>query len=508
MTLHLHAGTHPDRPAVVDAETGAWLTYAQVDDAARQLSAYLASKGLSEGDSLAVVMDNDLHYLEVVWAGLRSGLRVTPVNSHLRAEEAAYIIQDCAAKAVIASARVANLPGVRALLDAQTTCLVVGGDVAGYLPYEAEVANIAPAAVVGSLGDLMLYSSGTTGKPKGVRRPPSGLRADEAPLLTMLYRLFGFSESTVYLSAGPLYHAAPIGALIGTSAIGGTTVLMRRFDPTDALQWLAKYKITHSQWVPTMFVRMLKLPASIRDGLDLSSHRFAVHAGAPCPVHVKHEMMEWWGPILHEYYGGSEGNGFTYIGPDEWLAHPGSVGKPLVGSVHITDEDGNELAPGTVGSVFFSGGGTFEYHGDEAKTAKAHNHRGWSTLGDIGYVDEDGYLYLTDRAAFTIIRGGVNVYPQEAEDVLVQHAAVADCAVLGVPDDDLGERVVAVVELVSGVEGSAPLAEELITHCTTRLSKFKCPEAVYFVSELPRMPSGKLAKHALKDLVAATSGGE
>jgi acyl-CoA synthetase (AMP-forming)/AMP-acid ligase II len=344
----------------------------------------------------------------------------------------------------------------------------------------------------------MLYSSGTTGRPKGVKPP---LRA--APLgapqafATLLVGLYGFSDSTVYLSPAPLYHAAPAGWTTMTQRLGGTAVVMERFDAEEWLALVERHRATHSQLVPTHLVRLLKLPEDVRRRYDLSSLELVVHAAAPCPPEVKRAAIEWLGPIVHEFYSGSEGSGFCAIGPQEWLDHPGSVGRSLMGAVHIVGEDGEDAAAGEEGQVWFESATRFEYHGDPTKTATAWNDRGWSTMGDIGRLDAEGYLYLTDRVANTIISGGVNVYPREAEDVLILHPAVHDVGVVGVPDDDLGQRVVAYVQPEPAAEPDDALAAELVAWCRARLTHYKCPSEVRFLDELPRLPTGKLLKRAL-----------
>jgi long-chain acyl-CoA synthetase len=306
----------------------------------------------------------------------------------------------------------------------------------------------------------------------------------------------------VYLSPAPIYHAAPLGFSIATTALGGTVVMMRHFDPLEALAAIERHRITHSQWVPTMFSRMLKLPEEDRNRFDLSSHKVAIHAAAPCPRPVKEAMFEWWGPIIHEYYGGSELNGLTYVGPQDWLAHPGTVGRAVLGVLHICDDDGNELPPGHPGLVYFEQEKRpFHYHKDEQQTRSSQHpdHPNWTALGDVGYVDEEGFLYLTDRATFMIISGGVNIYPREIEDVLVMHPAVDDVAVIGVPNPDMGEEVKAIVQLVPGREGTPELADELIAFARERLTHYKCPKSVDFDPQLPRLPTGKLYKRVLRD---------
>ena len=353
-------------------------------------------------------------------------------------------------------------------------------------------------------GAFMLYSSGTTGRPKGIIRPlPERSIADEDMAVSGLQRaLWGFDENAVYLSPAPLYHSAPIGFCQGVQSLGGTVVMMRRFDPVHALQAIEDHKVSHSQWVPTMFTRMLKLPEADRTGFDLSSHKVAIHAAAPCPPAVKREMFDWWGPILYEYYGGTEMNGFTQCGPDEWLAHPGTVGKSILGVIHVCDEDGRELPNGEPGIVYFElPVMPFEYLKDPKQTKDAQHpeHANWSALGDVGYVDDEGYLYLTDRATFMIISGGVNIYPQEIEDAMVMHPKIADVAVIGVPNPEMGEEVKAIVQLVEGVEPDEALAAQLVAYAREHIAHYKCPKSVDFRDELPRLPTGKLYKRLLKD---------
>jgi acyl-CoA synthetase (AMP-forming)/AMP-acid ligase II len=381
---------------------------------------------------------------------------------------------------------------------------MVGEPVEGYDSYDRAVAGASAAPLAEEpLGDLMLYSSGTTGRPKGIRRPATGGSVRHGlPLARLLGDLFGFSDQTVYLSPAPLYHSAPLAYTTAVQALGGTTVIMEHFDPAGSLAAIERYGVTASQWVPTMFSRMLKLPPATRQAYDLSSHTMAIHAAAPCPRTVKQAMFDWWGPILHEYYSGTELNGVTYCGPSDWLAHPGTVGRAVIGSLHICDDDGVEVPTGEIGTVYFElPVAPFEYHKDAGQTKATQHpvHPNWTTLSDVGRVDEDGYLYLSDRKSFMIISGGVNIYPQEIENCLIAHDKVADVAVFGVPNEDLGEEVKAVVEPRAGAEAGPDLAAELISFARERLSHYKCPRTVDFVDELPRLPTGKLYKRLLRD---------
>jgi acyl-CoA synthetase (AMP-forming)/AMP-acid ligase II len=377
---------------------------------------------------------------------------------------------------------------------------MLDGVIDGYESWEAATAALPQSPIADEAeGAAMLYSSGTTGYPKGVKKPLPEEPFGAAPAVNVLSALYGATADSVYLSPAPLYHAAPLNFSMSCLRQGTQVVVMEHFEPEAALRFIEQYRATHSQWVPTMFVRMLKLPEEVRAQYDLSSLRCAIHAAAPCPIPIKEDMIEWWGPVLYEYYAGTEGNGFVQLNSAEWLAHKGSVGRPLNCELHICDDDGNELPVGESGTIYFGGGGQFEYHNDPDKTAGSRHPKGWTTLGDVGYVDEDGYLYLTDRKHFMIISGGVNIYPQEAENVLITHPAVMDVAVFGVPNEEFGEEVKAVVQPRDLSAAGPELAHELLTYCRERLSHIKCPRSVDFRAELPRHPTGKLYKRLLKD---------
>src|SRR5579871_3422076 len=414
----------PDKPAIIIAEKGEQLTFKELDDRSNQFAQYLHARGLRRGDHVAILMENNLRYMEVVWAAFRSGLYLTAVNRYLPPNDAAYIVGDCQAKAIVSSYdRRGVVDGLLPLIPACPIRLMVDGTADGWESYEAAIAS-QPARPLDKqwMGDSMLYSSGTTGRPKGILRPLPDMTVAQGFALRQSVNRYGFSPDTVYLSPAPLYHAAPLGYVTQVLGYGGTVVMMQHFDPEAALRFIEQYKVTHSQWVPTMFVRMLKLPAEARTRHDLSSHQIAIHAAAPCPVDVKRQMIEWWGPILHEYYAGTEGAGATIIDSADWLAHPGSVGRPSLGILHICDEDGTELPTGESGLIYFEREQMmFAYHNDPTKTRAAQHpaHDNWASLGDVGYVDEEGYLYLTDRKAFMIISGGVNIYPQAIEDALI-----------------------------------------------------------------------------------------
>jgi acyl-CoA synthetase (AMP-forming)/AMP-acid ligase II len=497
-----HAAASPEKLAVVMGGSGERRSYRQLEDASNRVAQLLRSAGLRRGDNVAVLLTNRPEWYEVVWGALRAGLYVTPVNFHLTAAEAGYIVRDCGARALFADAGLADtVVAMAGDLDGVALRVAVGGLLDGFEDLGAAVAGCPAAPIADEVeGTWMLYSSGTTGRPKGIKPPLRGAPLGaETPFASLLVGLYGFSTETVYLSPAPLYHAAPAGWTTTTQRLGGTVIVMERFDAEEWLALVERHAVTHSQVVPTHLVRLLKLPEEVRRRYDLSSLRGVVHAAAPCPPEVKRAAIEWLGPIVFEYYSGSEGTGFCAIGPDEWLEHPGSVGRSLMGAVHIVGDDGQELPTGVEGQVWFETATRFEYHGDAERTAAAWNDRGWSSLGDIGWVDADGYLYLTDRVAHTIISGGVNIYPREAEDVVIMHPAVLDVGVVGVPDDEMGERVVAFVQLAP--DGARPaedaLADELLGWCRDRLTHYKCPTEVRFVDELPRLPTGKLLKRSL-----------
>jgi acyl-CoA synthetase (AMP-forming)/AMP-acid ligase II len=504
----VHAATHPNRPAIILAETGEVITYAQLHEGAVRLSNVLRDAGLQPGDHIALCMENHPRYMEVIWGCHYAGLVYTACSSRLTSAELTYIINDCAAKAYITSKYKADqaleiadgIPNVGLRL-------MLSGTVNGYDSYESVVDSASTTPLENMIdGTDMLYSSGTTGMPKGVSRAfpstPLGTAAGLGVAVTDM--LFKFRDGMVYLSPAPLYHAAPLRFNISVHVKGGTTVIMEHFDAENYIAFADKYKATHTQLVPTMFIRMLKLDPSVRAKYDMSSLEIAIHAAAPCPAETKKAMIEWWGPIIHEYYAGTEGNGFVYCNSEMWLAHPGSVGTAIQGVVHICDDEGNELPQGESGTVFFEGTAQFEYHNDPEKTKSSRDPkgRGWSTLGDVGYLDADNFLYLTDRKAFMIISGGVNIYPQESENVLVNHPAVVDVAVFGVPNDDFGEEVKGVVQPVTmpaSPEEAAALEKELIAYCRSQLADVKCPRSIDFRPELPRHPTGKLYKRLLKD---------
>ena len=498
----VHATTTPDKPAYVMAGSGEVVTYRQLDERSNQVAQLLRAAGLRRGDGIAFMLENSARFFEICWGAQRAGLYYTAISSRLTAPEAAYIVQDCGATVFITSA--ANREVAAAIVDDipdVAVKLMIDGTADGYERYEDAVAQQPTTAIADeSEGGDMLYSSGTTGRPKGVKVPlPEGPIGTPSSVTALAQMLYGFTADTVYLSPAPMYHAAPLRFSMAVLRLGGTIIAMERFDPADFLRLVEEHRVTHTQVVPTMFVRMLKLDEAERTRHDLSSLQVCIHAAAPCPIPVKEQMIEWWGPKIFEYYAGTEGNGFCAITSEEWLQHKGSVGKPLVGELHILDEDGEPRPPGEAGTIFFGNGGTFEYHNDPEKTASSRNEQGWSTLGDIGYVDEDGYLYLTDRKSYMIISGGVNIYPQEAENVLTMHPKVMDVAVIGVPNEDFGEEVKAIVQPVDMADAGPELERELLAFCKEQLAGYKCPRSVDFSAELPRHPTGKLYKRLLRD---------
>jgi acyl-CoA synthetase (AMP-forming)/AMP-acid ligase II len=500
----VHSVSTPDKAALIMAPSGEQVTYRELDERSIRLARVWHELGLRRGDHVCVFMENHPRYFEVVWAALRSGLYLTTINSYLTAEEVAYILEDAGARSVVVSpAKAATTAEAVAMAHHVELVLCVDEAAAGLESYEAAI-DEQPATPLDEepAGELMLYSSGTTGRPKGIQRPLRDASIRDGQLLgALLGGVFGFDAESTYLSPAPIYHSAPLGFCLGVQSIGGTVVMLERFDPLDALAAIEHHGVTHSQWVPTMFSRMLKLPESDRERYDVSSMQIAVHAAAPCPVSVKKAMLDWWGPVLWEYYAGTELNGFCLVGPTDWLEHPGTVGRPLIGDLHILDDDGNEQPTGEAGTVYFGGGPAYEYHNDPGKTKEVQDPKGhgWTTLGDVGYVDADGWLYLTDRKAFMIISGGVNIYPQETEDLLTMHPKVADVAVIGVPNDEMGEEVKAIVQPMDWSAIGDDLERELLVYCREHLAHYKCPRTIDFEKELPRLPTGKLYKRLLRD---------
>ena len=498
-----HAQRTPDKIAYQMAETGEALTFAQLEARSNQAAHGLRKIGIGVGDHITFLLENRLEMMVLIWAAQRSGIVFTPISRYLKHEEAAFIVQDCGARAFITSNSYGDLgQGMRASFDADISCLMMDAVQDGFSSWDDLVADMPNTPVEDQrAGTAMLYSSGTTGRPKGILREQKNTNLDSlSPVLIAVCRdLGGMSDQSIYLSPAPLYHSAPLAAATVAAGLGATTIIMAKFDEEQMLREIQKHKVTHVQVVPTMFVRLMKLPKATHELYDVSSLEAALHVAAPCPVQIKHQMIEWWGPILLEYYAGSEGNGVTAAKSDEWLQNPGTVGRSLYGTVHILDDDGNELPTGEIGDVYFNSGFGFIYHNDEAKTEAAFTKDGWSTLGDIGWMNGDGYLFLTDRRAYTIISGGVNIYPQETEDLLITHPTITDVAVFGVPNEELGEEVKAVVQPVDFETAGSNLEAELIAFCRDNLSALKCPKSIDFQKELPRTPTGKLMKRHLKD---------
>jgi long-chain acyl-CoA synthetase len=481
--------------------SGEVVTYRQLDMRSNQGAHLFRSLGLERGAVVAVCMENNARYLEIAWATQRSGLYMVCISSHLNAAEARYILEDSGARVLITSVALLALAQELAVHSPGLALYMVGGSEGSYASWEAALASQPSTPIEDqSTGADMLYSSGTTGRPKGIRGELPVHAIDEPTILTgLLQKVYRLDANSVYLSPAPLYHAAPLRWCVSLQQLGATVVIMEQFDAQAALQLIERYRVTSAQWVPTHFVRLLRLPAEVRGRYDLSSLKFAAHAAAPCPIPVKQQMIQWWGPILFEYYAGTEGNGMTAISAADWLKKPGSVGRAVYGELRICDAEGNPVPPMTEGTVYFAGSRAFEYHNAPEKTLESRNQHGWSTLGDVGYMDQDGYLFLTDRKAFMIISGGVNIYPQEVENLLITHPQVLDAAVIGVPDEEMGEKVVAVVQPIDMALAGPELAGELLEFARAHISHIKAPRRIEFTAQLPRHPNGKLYKRLLVD---------
>ena len=490
-----------DKPAVILADTGEVMTYSELDAFANRLGRLYQWLGLKVGDHIACSVENRIECLPLQWGAHYVGLYYTFLSTRLTGAEAAYIVDDCDAKVLIVTAETAPaiLESVRGLANPPR---IYSLDPCAGIPTLDEACNsFGGEAVTDTLeGSEMLYSSGTTGVPKGVKPALTGLPLGSTCVIAgLLAKGFGINQESVYLSPAPFYHAAPLKWGQGVTALGGTVVMTRKFRPLEVLHAIETYRVTHSQWVPTMFSRLLALSEEEKQEYDLSSMKMAVHAAAPCPVPVKQAMIDWWGPILQEYYSCTETVGTTMVTCEQWLERPGTVGRAILGVLHIVDEEGNECPPGVDGQVYFSDGPKFSYHKDDEKTRQAYNEKGWATVGDVGHIDEQGFLYLTDRKSNMIISGGVNVYPQEVENLLISHPKVFDCAVIGTPHPDLGEEVRAVIQLEPDNEPTEALKQELIAFSRRHLSPIKCPRVIDFRDDLPREPNGKLLKRHLRD---------
>jgi long-chain acyl-CoA synthetase len=505
MFARQHALEHPDHPAIIMGGSGEIVTFGEYEAHCNQIAHFLRSAGLQRGDHIAVFMENSIPMLEIEGAAVRTGLYYTLINSYLAPDEVAYIVTNSQARLLFSSAAKREVAEQAAAKRPQLERrLMTGSDALpdGWESYDAVIKGNPTEPVPGeSLGAAMLYSSATTGQPKGILRElPTVAPSEPLPVMLFVRGMFGFRDGMTYLNPAPLYHSAPQASVAASLRMGSTTIVMEHFDPEQWLALVERYRVTNCQMVPVMFSRLLRLPAEVRTRYDTSSLECIVHAAAPCPIHVKQAMIDWLGPIITEYYGATEANGFTWCDSAQWLAHPGTVGKEILGELLVLDEDGKECPTGTDGTIWFRGATAFQYFRDPVKTAESRSSDGtMSTVGDVGHVDAEGYLYLTDRKTYMIISGGVNIYPQETENLLSGHPAVLDVAVIGVPNEDLGEEVKAVVQVVDPSRAGPELAQELIDYCRDRLTHFKCPRTVDFVDELPRSATGKLYKRLLRD---------
>ncbi|MEL0156019.1 acyl-CoA synthetase [Sphingopyxis sp.] len=496
----VHAASSPDKPAVIVAETGETVSYAELDAASNRAAQLFRSHGLKHDDVVAFMLENTPHYYGLTWGAQRAGLRYVCISSRLTQDETDYILENSGAKMLVVSA---SLASAALQLETRIERYSMGGAIDGWPRIEDALAAMPATRIADERAGVdMLYSSGTTGRPKGVKVPLPEEEEIDAPnsLVMLASAAFGINADSIYLSPAPLYHAAPLRWSMTIHRLGGTVVLMKKFDPEAALAAIQHYRCNAAQFVPTHFVRMLKLPAEVRAQYDVSSMKSAIHAAAPCPVPVKQAMIDWWGPVLLEYYAGSEGNGMTFATSQDWLAHKGTVGRAILGTVHIVGEDNETEVPvGEEGAVFFESDNVFEYHDDPEKTASSRNSKGWSTLGDVGKLDADGFLYLTDRKSFMIISGGVNIYPQEIENHLVTHPKVADVAVVGGPHEEMGEEVIAVIQPADMADATDEFRDELGAYARQKLSGVKVPRRIDFMEALPRHDTGKLYKRLLRD---------
>lgn len=494
-----HAKISADKLAIVQLSSGRELTYAALEQSANQSAHLLRKLGLKRGDVVATLFGNGSEVFEFAWATHRCGLFSVSISNRLSSEDIAYIINDSATDLLVVSDEYADLARTALSKLDRPIKVYTWSEAPDFKSWSLAKNSLPSSPIHGeSPGSDLLYSSGTTGRPKGVRPTlPEGPLDEETPLMRMGQNLYGMSSNTRYLNCSPLYHAAPLRWAMTVHRLGGTVYTLDKFSAEECLRAIDDHRLTHATFVPTHFVRMLKLDEQLRSSFDLSSLEAIIHAAAPCPPQIKRKMIDWLGPIVHEYYSGTESCGITAIDSKEWEKHPGSVGRAVLGNVHIIDDDGRELPPGETGAVYFSDGPSFEYLNDPEKTAAAHNAKGWATLGDIGHVDAEGYLYLTDRKSFMIISGGVNIYPQEIENLLVTHPKVFDAAVFGVPDDDLGERAIAVIQPVSADILEEELADELSTFARAKLGSIKTPKEFHFSPQLPREATGKLMKRLL-----------
>ncbi len=495
-----YAETKSSDSAIIMADSGQIITWRQYDRKVNRIAQYFRDIGLWEKDHIAILLENCEAYIEIIDAAMDAGLLITTISTHLKQEEMEYVINNSESKLLITSEKFAEL--AKQISDSTPNVihrLMLGATIDGYESFEETVSRYEGVPIEYSIsGTFMLYSSGTTGRPKGIRWEIADIPVGTLdPSMEGAFALFRINEESVYLSTQPLYHSAPAVFAVSVLQSGGTVVLMEKFDAEKALSLIEQHKVTHSQWVPTMFIRMLKLPGEIRSKYDITSMQLVIHAAAPCPIQAKEEMIEWWGPILSEFWGGTETSIVTIISSQEWLNHKGSVGKGVTARLHILDDDGNELPPHEPGIIYMESGRPFSYHKEPEKTAACRNEKGWTNIGDIGYLDKEGYLYLTDRKSFMIISGGVNIYPQETENVLIMHDKVVDVAVIGVPNEEFGEEIKAVVQPLNMAEAGPKLEKELIEYCRGRISHIKCPKTIDFMEEFPRTPAGKLMKRVI-----------
>jgi fatty-acyl-CoA synthase len=493
----------PDKPAVINSATGASISFLELESKSIQLAHLFKSRGLKRGDHVTLFTRNDIKFFEVSWAAMRSGIYLTPANSWLKAKELSYIIKNSEASLIIADKALEDVCVQLSLNEEKEIFkLSYNGVIEGYDSYENAIDQFPKDPPLDNpKGSFMFYSSGTTGQPKGVRWPlVEGQIQEDSEHYLFHEKLWAYDEHSISLTSCPLYHAAPAHMALTAHAFGGTVVMMPKFEAEDALRVIEEYQITHGAWVPTQFMRMYKLPDKVKALYDVSSQKVITHAAAPCPVELKQKMIDWWGNIFYEYYSGSEGIGMTHANPDQWLKFPGTVGKPLIGVLHICDEQGSEVPIGEIGKIYFESDHEFNYHNDTKKREKAKHsdHSSWSSFGDIGYVNEEGYLFLTDRESFMIISGGVNIYPQEIENLLSMHEDVEDVAVIGIPDEDMGEQVKAFIKLSQNAEIRTNQEEYFIEYTRSNLAHYKCPKSIDFVDDLPRSDSGKLVKRYLK----------
>jgi long-chain acyl-CoA synthetase len=496
MTAAVWADVKPNAPFIYDPD-GKVTTFGEVNAAANRIVRLLRQHGLKAGDAVALVCSNRAEFVDVLIATRRAGLRVTPVNWHLTADEIGYIISDCEAKAVFCERRITASAAAAAQAPNVRVKVAIGGPIDGFLDWDAALAGLDPSDIDDPvLGNQMMYTSGTTGRPKGV------YRAQAVVPMQAIYAMRGYDhETSAQLCAGPAYHAAPLAFDVGAAMGAGVPLhFIDKWDSEQVLKTISEQKVTHLHLVPIMFQRLLALPDDVKAKYDLSSVIYIVHGAAPCPPEVKAAMIDWFGPVLSEYYAGSEGGAGFVISSEEWLAKPGSVGKrPAMLGSKILDEAGNECPTGVAGGIYHQlpPGGGFTYYKDEAKT-NANRVGDYFTMGDVGYFDEDGYLFLTGRNAETIISGGVNIYPQEVDNELIKHEAVADSSTVGVPHDEWGEQVKAVILLKDGYSPSDQLAQEILAFARSSLPGFKVPRSVDFVTELPRSEAGKIQRNKVR----------